>query len=125
MVIFLLYEKSYMSRLEFELIMITIRDGCSNQLDYVTCLWRKILSENISGTHGNAPKILWTPCPNEDCNKCLDVRFDSGNDTACLNQKWPNNNCVFEGAFLGSKSRVAVSSEDCLTSGSSEMPKKE
>jgi hypothetical protein len=49
----------------------------------------------------------------------LDVTFDSGNDIACLNQKWPGNDCIYEGSFLnGQNRRVFVSSEECLVDGS-------
>ena len=63
--------------------------------------------------------MSWTDCPSSrSCEKCLDVVFDSGNDIACLNQKWLNNDCVYEGDFLKRKSsKIFVSSEQCLIDG--------
>ena len=62
--------------------------------------------------------MLWTACPNKDsCDRCLDVTFEIGKDIACLNQKWSDNLCVFEGTFLASGTRLAVSSEECLMVG--------
>ena len=72
----------------------------------------------ILGVLGNAPKMLWTSCPNKySCDRCLDVTFEIGKDTACLKQKWSDNPCVFEGTFLASGTRLAVSSEECLMVG--------
>ena len=73
----------------------------------------------ILGALGNAPKMLWTTCPQDkdSCDRCLDVTFEIGKDTACLKQKWSDKPCVFEGTFLASGTRVAVSSEECLMVG--------
>ena len=62
--------------------------------------------------------MLWTSCSNkESCDRCLDVTFEIGRDMACLKQKWSDNPCVFEGIFLASGTRLAVSSEECLMVG--------
>ena len=63
--------------------------------------------------------MKWTDClnPNE-CDKCLEVMFMSGKkDTACLNQVYPENGCVFRGNFLKKDTPVAVSSSKCFCSG--------
>ena len=70
------------------------------------------------GVFGNAPKMLWTDCPDDDaCDKCLDVAFQSGNDIACLNEKFPETECILEGNFMNGGSRVFVSSEQCINIG--------
>ena len=67
---------------------------------------------------GNTPKMLWTDCPDDDaCDKCLDVAFESGNDIACLNEKFPETECILEGNFMNGGSRVFVSSEQCINGG--------
>ena len=86
------------------------------------CTYSGVCSSNqyiiILGALGNAPKMLWTSCPNKySCDRCLDVTFEIGKDTACLKQKWSDNPCVFEGTFLDSGTRLAVSSEECLMVG--------
>merc|ERR1711971_370626 len=70
----------------------------------------------------NAPKMLWTDCPDDSsCNRCLDVAFESENDIACLHQKYPENNCVFEGALMnGDDSMIVVSSDECFEHGTME-----
>ena len=71
-----------------------------------------------TGVVGNAPKMLWTDCPDDDaCDKCLDVAFESGNDIACLNEKFPETECILEGNFMNGGSRVFVSSEQCMNGG--------
>ena len=61
----------------------------------------------------------WNCSPSGGCDKCLDVTFDSESDKACLNQKRPGNDCIYEGSFLnGQNRRVFVSSEQCLVDGS-------
>jgi len=72
----------------------------------------------VQGVVGNAPKMLWTDCPDDDaCDKCLDVAFESGNDIACLNEKFPETECILEGNFMNGGSRVFVSSEECINGG--------
>ena len=67
---------------------------------------------------GNAPKMLWTDCPDDDaCDKCLDVAFESGNDIACLNEKFPETKCILEGNFMNGGARIFVSSEQCINGG--------
>ena len=62
--------------------------------------------------------MIWTDCPDDDaCDKCLDVAFESGNDIACLNEKFPETECILEGNFLIGGSRVFVSSEQCINGG--------
>ena len=76
---------------------------------------------NIIGVLANAPKMLWTECPDDSsCNKCLDIAFESENDIACLHQKHPENGCVFEGALMNSGSMIAVSSSQCFIDGTLE-----
>ena len=73
------------------------------------------------GVLANAPKMLWTDCPDDSsCNRCLDVAFESENDIACLHQKYPENGCVFEGALMNSGSIIAVSSSQCFIDGTLE-----
>ena len=73
------------------------------------------------GVLANAPKMLWTDCPNDSsCNKCLDIAFESENDIACLHLKYPENSCVFEGALLNGGSMIVVSSEECFVDGTLE-----
>jgi len=72
----------------------------------------------VQGVVGNAPKMLWTDCPDDDvCDKCLDVAFESGNDIACLNEKFPETECILEGNFMNGGARVFVSSEQCINGG--------
>ena len=67
---------------------------------------------------GNTPKMLWTDCPLiHDCEKCLEVEFEFEKDIACLDNKWADNSCVFEGKLVEGGSRVFVSSEQCLING--------
>jgi hypothetical protein len=64
--------------------------------------------------------MLWLDgCGPEDgkCSKCLVVAFESGNDVACLNQKYSETECILEGNFLTGGARVFVSSEQCLNGG--------
>ena len=62
--------------------------------------------------------MLWSDCPIiRDCEKCLEVEFESEKDIACLDIKWADNNCVFEGKLVKGGSRVFVSSEQCLING--------
>ena len=62
--------------------------------------------------------MLWTDCPDDDaCDKCLDVAFESGNDIACLNEKFPETKCILEGNFMNGGARVFVSSEQCINGG--------
>jgi hypothetical protein len=62
--------------------------------------------------------MLWTDCPDDDtCDKCLDVAFESGNDIACLNEKFPETECILEGNFMSGRARVFVSSEQCMNGG--------
>ena len=63
--------------------------------------------------------MFWIECPSDDdCDKCLTVAFEKENDFACLNQKYPENSCVYEGFFIKEPgSKVAVSSEQCITNG--------
>ena len=62
--------------------------------------------------------MLWTNCPDDEaCDKCLDVAFESGNDIACLNEKFPETRCILEGNFMNGGSRVFVSSEQCINGG--------
>ena len=62
--------------------------------------------------------MLWTDCPDDDaCDKCLDVAFESGNDIACLNEKFPETRCILEGNFMNGGSRVFLSSEQCIKGG--------
>ena len=69
-----------------------------------------------SGVFGATPKMFWTEC--SVCDKCLDVKFEVGNDIACLNRKFPGKNCIFEGSFInGPNTRVFVSSSQCLLDG--------
>ena len=67
------------------------------------------------GVFGNAPTMLWTECTNsEACEKCLTVSFETENDVACLNKKWPKNDCLYSGYFdKVQNTRVVVSSEQC------------
>ena len=66
----------------------------------------------------NIPKMLWTDCPEDGfCDKCLDVAFETGNDVACLNQKYPETECILEGNFMTGGARVFVTSEQCLDGG--------
>ena len=67
--------------------------------------------------------MKWITCPsNNSCAKCLKVAFETGDDFACLNQKWSDNNCAFEGNFMsGGGARVFVSSQQCLIDGNLEM----
>ena len=59
--------------------------------------------------------MMWTDCPDEDlCDKCLDVAFESENDIACLNEKFPDTECILEGNFINGGARVFVSSETCI-----------
>ena len=77
-----------------------------------------MISFKTIGVFGNAPKMLWTDCPDDDaCDKCLDVAFESGNDIACLNEKFPETECILEGNFMNGGSRVFVSSEECINGG--------
>ena len=77
-----------------------------------------MISLKTIGVFGNAPKMLWTDCPDDDtCDKCLDVAFESGNDIACLNEKFPETKCILEGNFMDGGARVFVSSEQCLNGG--------
>ena len=70
------------------------------------------------GVFGNAPKMLWTNCPDDEaCDKCLDVAFESGNDIACLNEKFPDTECILEGNFMNGGARIFVSSEQCVNGG--------
>ena len=62
--------------------------------------------------------MLWSDCPIiHDCEKCLEVEFESEKDIACLDNKWADNSCVFEGKLVEGGSRVFVSSEQCLING--------
>ena len=62
--------------------------------------------------------MLWTDCPDDDtCDKCLDVAFQSGNDIACLNEKFPETECILEGNFMNGGARIFVSSEQCINGG--------
>ena len=62
--------------------------------------------------------MLWTDCPDDDnCDKCLDVAFKSGNDIACLNEKFPDTECILEGNFINGGAIVFVSSEQCINGG--------
>jgi len=65
------------------------------------------------------PKMLWSGCGPVDgkCGKCLVVAFESGNDVACLDQKYSETECILEGNFLTGGARVFVSSEQCLNGG--------
>ena len=75
-------------------------------------------NQKQSPKQSNIPKILWIDCPEDVfCDKCLDVTFVSGNDVACLNQKYPDTECILEGNFLTGGARVFVSSEQCLDDG--------
>ena len=67
--------------------------------------------------------MKWITCPSDSsCAKCLKVAFETGDDFACLNQKWSDNNCAFEGNFMnGGGARVFVSSQQCLIDGNLEM----
>ena len=67
--------------------------------------------------------MKWITCPSDSsCAKCLKVAFETGDDFACLNQKWTDNNCAFEGNFMnGGGARVFVSSQLCLIDGNLEM----
>ena len=58
-------------------------------------------------------------CGPEDgkCSKCLVVAFESGNDVACLNQKYSETECILEGNFMTGGAKVFVSSEQCLNGG--------
>ena len=70
---------------------------------------------NMIGVLANAPKMLWTDCPDDSsCNRCLDIAFESENDIACLHQKYPENSCVFEGALMNGNSMIVVSSDECF-----------
>ena len=72
----------------------------------------------LSGLVSSIPKMQWTDCPeNGVCDKCLDVAFETGNDVACLNQKYPETECILEGNFMTGGARVFVSSEQCLDGG--------
>jgi len=72
----------------------------------------------VQGVFGNAPKMLWADCPDDDaCDKCLEVAFESGNDIACLNEKFPETECILEGNFMNGGARVFVSSEQCINGG--------
>ena len=76
---------------------------------------------NMIGVLANAPKMLWTDCPEDSsCNRCLDIAFESENDIACLHQKYPENGCVFDGALMNGGSMVAVSSDECFIDGTLE-----
>ena len=73
------------------------------------------------GVLANAPKMLWTDCPDDSsCKRCLDVAFESENDIACLQQKYPENSCVFEGALMNVGSMIVVSSDECFEHGTLE-----
>ena len=62
--------------------------------------------------------MLWSDCPLiHDCEKCLEVEFEFEKDIACLDNKWADNSCVFEGKLVEGGSRVFVSSEQCLING--------
>ena len=62
--------------------------------------------------------MLWTDCLDVDtCDKCLDVSFESGNDIACLKEKFPETRCILEGNFMNGGARVFVSSEQCMNRG--------
>ena len=62
--------------------------------------------------------MLWSDCPIiYDCEKCLEIEFESEKDIACLDNKWADNNCVFEGKLVAGGSRIFVSSEQCLING--------
>ena len=62
--------------------------------------------------------MLWTDCPDDEtCDKCLDVAFESGNDIACLNEKFPDTECILEGNFINGGAIVFVSSEQCINGG--------
>ena len=62
--------------------------------------------------------MFWTDCPvDEACDKCLDVAFKSGNDIACLNEKFPDTKCILEGNFITGGAIVFVSSEQCINGG--------
>ena len=75
-------------------------------------------NQKQSPRQGNIPKILWTDCPEDGfCDKCLNVEFESGNDVACLNQKYPETECILEGNFMTGGAMVFVSSEQCLDGG--------
>ena len=75
-------------------------------------------NQKQSPIESNIPKMLWTDCPEDGfCDKCLDVAFETGNDVACLNQKYPENECILEGNFMTGGARVFVSSEQCLDGG--------
>ena len=77
-----------------------------------------MISLKTIGVFGNAPKMLWADCPDDDaCDKCLDVAFESGNDIACLNEKFPETQCILEGNFMNGGARVFVSSEQCVNGG--------
>ena len=66
--------------------------------------------------------MKWVTCPSSrSCAKCLEVAFETGDDLACLRQKWSGNNCAFEGNFLREGTRVFVSSQQCLIDGNMEM----
>ena len=76
---------------------------------------------NMIGVLANAPKMLWTDCPDDSsCNRCLDIAFESENDIACLHQKYPENSCVFEGALMNGGSMIVVSSDECFVDGTLE-----
>ena len=47
----------------------------------------------------------------------MDVAFESGNDIACLNEKFPDTECILEGNFMNGGARVFVSSEQCMNGG--------
>ena len=75
-------------------------------------------NQKQSPMQSNLPKMLWTDCPEDGfCDKCLDVAFETGNDVACLNQKYPETECILEGNFMTGGARVSVSSEECLDGG--------
>ena len=62
--------------------------------------------------------MFWSDCPIiHECEKCLEVEFESEKDIACLDNKWADNRCVFEGKLVEGGSRVFVSSEQCLING--------
>ena len=78
-----------------------------------------LFASGFIAAFGDPPTILWTECPSDYvCDKCLNVIFVSEEDFACLNQKWPGNDCAYEGFFLNEQdTRVAVSSEQCVIDG--------
>ena len=72
--------------------------------------------------HCNSPQMKWIDCPsNAICDECLKVSFQTGDDVACVNQKWSENNCAFEGSFMNGGTRVFVSSQQCLIDGKMEI----